>query len=259
MGKKNKTTLLFFIFLIVISFLIKVSPSIYFAKKIALDLTKIPLKLLSLSFVPFESIISCNRSLRQVAVLRQENKRLKILLMQLKDSQIENKKLRNLLSFKQASEFSTVAANVIAYDASNIKRTLIIDKGKRHKISLADPVVTAEGMVGMVVEVGNFSSRIILINDPDFSMAAKVSRGDCIGVVSGSLGGMCKLKYLDLDEDIRVGDQIISGGRDSRFPAGIPIGEVVAISKEHSGLGIFAIVKPKVKLSSLEEVLVIID
>ena len=88
-------------------------------------------------------------------------------------------------------------------------------------------------------------------------MAAKIERSDAIGIISGSLEGTCRLKYLDLDEDIKVGDKVVSSGKNSRFPAGIPVGVVAKISRERSGLTLFAIVKPMVNLSSLEEVLVI--
>ena len=259
MEKKKKTILLFFIFLVVISFLITSSPLVNLPKKIALSLLKLPLKLVSLSFLPAEAMVNCNRSLREISALRQENQQLKIRLMQLEDAALENDRLSELLSFKKKSNFSLVSARVISSDASNLRRSLVIDKGKNHKIRIGNPVITSEGIVGMVVVVGSWASRIILINDPDFSMAAKVRRSSAIGVISGSLEGTCKLKYLDLDEDIQIGDYVVSSGKNSRFPAGISIGEVTEISKEHSGLTIFAVVKPKVKLSSLEEVSVIIN
>lgn len=206
-----------------------------------------------------ESIIACNRSLGQNRIYKKENQELKVSLIQLQEAEAENKRLRKLLSFKQRSKFSLVASRVISFDASNIRRSLVIDKGKNQGIKVGNPVITPEGVVGIVVEVSHLASRIILINDLDFSMAAKVKRSKAIGIISGSLEGTCRLKYLDLDEDIQIGDEIVSSGKNSRFPAGIGVGRVKEISKEHSGLTLFAIVKPKVKLSSLEEVLVIIN
>ena len=257
MEKKNRAIFLFFIFLIVTSFLIS-SPSIAnLPKKITLSLSKLPLKLVSLSFLPVEAMVNCNRSLREISALRKENQQLKISLMRLEDAALENERLSELLSFNKKSNLSLVSARVISSDASNLRRSLVIDKGKNHKIKAGNPVITPDGVVGMVVKVGSLASRIILINDPDFSMAARVERSSAIGIISGSLEGMCKLKYLDLDEDVQIGDYVVSSGKNSRFPAGISIGEVIEVSKEHSGLMIFAVVKLKVKLSSLEEVLVV--
>ena len=259
MEKKKKTILLFFISLLVVSLLIKSYPVVTSSKKIALNLSRFPLKLFNLSFLPAQALIKCNRSLSEVSILKEENQKLKVRLMQLEEAESENERLKKSLSFKERSKFSLVAARVISFDASNLRRSLVIDKGKNQRIKIGSPVISPEGIVGIVVEVGNSSSRIILVNDLDFSMAAKVKRSNVTGVISGSLEGMCKLKYLDLDDDIQVGDEVISSGKNSRFPAGITAGKVVEISKEHSGLTLFAIVKPKVKLSSLEEVLVIVN
>jgi rod shape-determining protein MreC len=179
--------------------------------------------------------------------------------MRLKEAEFENNRYSKLLEFSDRSEFSLVTSRVIAFDASNLRRSLVIDKGKKHGIKIGNPVITTDGVIGKVVGIGNSASRVLLINDLDFSMAAKVVRSNAIGVISGSLGGTCRLKYLDLDEDVVIGDEVVSSGEGSYFPPGIPIGKVKAVSKEQSGLTLFAIVKPHVKLSSLEEVLVIIN
>jgi rod shape-determining protein MreC len=255
--KKNKTILLFFVSLIIISFLLTLSPTASLPKKIALVLSKAPIKLVSLTFVPFRSLVSCNASLKQSRILKEENRQLKASLMQLSELEAENKRLHSLLSFKQETKFSLVVARVIAMDASNLRRSLIIDRGKNQGLEIGNPVISSEGVVGMVIEIGNSVSRIILINDIDFSMAAKIKRSEAIGILSGSQEGICRLKYLNLDEDIKTGDGIVSSGKNSRFPSGIPVGEVTSVSREQSGLTLFAIVKPRVKLSSLEEVLVI--
>lgn len=257
MEKKNRTIILFFVFLIIISFLLTFSFATSLPKKIALSLSEIPLRLVSLTFVPFRSIINFNKSLTQNQLLKTENQQLKIRLLQLEGLEDENKRLHKLLSFKEETKFSLAVSRVIAIDSSNLRRSIIIDKGKNDGIEIGNPVMASEGVVGMVVEIGRSVSRIILLNDIDFSMAAKNKRSDAIGILSGSLEGTCRLKYLDLDEDIEVGDEIVSAGKNSRFPSGIPVGVVVQISKEQSGLTLFAVIKPRVKLSSLEEVLVI--
>lgn len=257
MEKKNRIILLFFIFLIGISFLITLSPVTTLSKKIAISLSRFPLKLVSLSISPIHGIINCNRSLSQNHLLEQENQQLKIRLMQLQEAGSQNQRLQKLLSFRERSEFSLVAARVIAFDASNLRRSLIVDRGRGSDVKVGNPVIVPEGVVGIVAEVGRTVSRIILINDLDFSMAAKIKPSEAIGVISGSLEGACRLKYLDLDEDVEIGDEVVSSGKNSRFPAGIPVGTVTDISRERSGFTLFTVVKPKVKLSSLEEVLII--
>ncbi|MFC1754342.1 rod shape-determining protein MreC [Thermoproteota archaeon] len=258
MGKKKKISLLFTVFIILLLFLIRLSSPNSLPKRLILNISSLPYKFLRLTFVPIESIIYCHSSLRELSYLKEENKKDKILLMQLKDAAKENNRLRDLLSFKERSEFSLVAAEVIASDVSNLRRTLVINRGSRHNIAPGNSVIVSDGLVGMVVEVSSSSSRIILINDPDFSIAAYVQSSDVTAIVSGSLEGLCKFKYLESNDDVRIGDQVVSAGRNSRFPPGIPIGKIISISKDHSGVTLFAIVNPAIRLSSLKEVLVIV-
>ena len=258
MGKKNKILLrILVVFLIV--FIVRTSFSFTLLKAIALNASKLPLQIISLTFLPYKSLVSSRHSLRDVSDLTKENQMLKLRLMQFKDIASENKRLRQLLSLKQESQFSVLAARVIGSDASNFKRTLLIDKGERDGIRKGDPVVGGEGMIGMVMETGVSSSQIILISDPDFSMAAKDSRSRATGIIAGSLEGGCVFKYLTSDEDILPGDEIVSRGGNSRFPLDIPIGTVVSLSKDATGLNMVATVKPKVRLRALEEVLVIVN
>lgn len=257
MEKKKKTILLCFILLIGTSLLIKSVPVSNISKNITSGLSKLPLRLVGLSFLPVEGLVSCSRSLKEVSVLKKENQQLKINLMRLEEAEQENKRLKELLSFKNSPNLNIVAAKVIYFDSSNFRKSIMIDKGKKHGIKLGNPVITKDGVVGMVVRLDNFTSQIILASDLEFSMGAKIKRSNAIGVLSGSLGGGCRLRYLDLDEDVRIGDEVVSLEQNSRFPAGIVVGQVTEISREHSGLTIFAIVKPKVKISSLQEVLVV--
>jgi len=257
--KKKKTILLFFIFLISISLLIKSVSATNISKNISIALSRFPSKLVGLSFLPAEALFSCGNSLKEVASLRKENQQLKIRLMQLEEAEKENKRLKDILSFKDKANLNIAAARVISFDSSNLRKSVVIDKGKKQGIRAGNPVITKDGIVGMVLRVADSVSQVVLVNDPEFSMGAKIKRSNAIGVISGSLGGGCRLRYLDLDEDVNIGDEVVSLGQNSRFPSGMVIGEVVDISKEQSGLSLFAIIKPRAKLSSLQEVLVIIN
>lgn len=259
MDTKNKSALLFIASVIILSFFLKASPAWIAPRILTLNVTNLPVKLISISFAPASALVHCFRSLKDVARLKKENRDLKIVLMQFRDAQTENGRLRELFSFKEKSAFSMVAAPVIASDATNVRRSLVIGRGTYDHINVGNPVITPDGVVGMVVEAAYSSSRIILINDPDFAAAGKVKRSEAIGIVSGSLEGSCRLNYLELDADVIVGDEVISLGRESRFPAGIPIGTITHVAQDPTGLTLSAVIKPSVRLLALEEVLVIVN
>ena len=256
-NKKRFTALLFFISIILAllfsnSFLFTLS-----LKETFLDFSKLPLKIISLAFVPYKAILHCHNCLRENVLLRKENQDLKVENLLLNDAEEENKGLRKLVSFRQKSDAYYIAAKIIAGEGSNFKRSAVIDKGRKSGIRLGNLVITPDGLVGRVIELGIFASRVVLINDPDFSISAKVQRSGVIGLLSGSLEGNCILKYLEIDDDIKVGDEVVTCEKDLSLPSGIPIGKVTSILKEHSGLTIFAVTKPEIRLNAVEEVLII--
>ncbi len=168
----------------------------------------------------------------------------------------ENERLRKLLDLKAQIHYRTKAARVIGKDFNALRPYIILDKGRTSGIERYAPVMTPSGLVGKILEVGRYSSKVIMINDPDLSVPALNARTMEQGLVSGSLDGRCKLRFLDLASDIKEGDLIVTSGLNRSSPEGILIGKVSIVGKEPSGLGKFAILEPAIKPGSLLEVLV---
>jgi rod shape-determining protein MreC len=99
----------------------------------------------------------------------------------------------------------------------------------------------------------------MLINDPNFGVSAIVQRSRQEGLISGTLGGSLIMKYLPKDADIQISDVIITSGLTPIYPKGLLIGKVLTLGEELSGLTRYAIIKPAVNLSNIEEVLIIIQ
>lgn len=175
----------------------------------------------------------------------------------LQEASIENARLRDLLHFKQLSSFKVVAARVIGRSPNNWSSVIIVDKGKNNGIKSGMAVITSLGFAGKVIETGSSVSKIMLANDPDFAVSAIAQRSRQEGLVSGTLGNLLIMRYLPKDADIKISDNIITSGLQSKFPKGLVIGTVVDMGDEFSGLGRYCLVKPQVNLSSIEEVLII--
>jgi len=188
---------------------------------------------------------------RQVDVLKER-------LTGLDEVLTENTRLEKLLDFKRELIFSSVAANVIGRDPSNWNATMIIDKGRDDGVGVGMPVVNASGVVGKVVEVSTRKAKVILLSDPNFSVAALVQRSREEGLVSGTLLGMCRMRYLSSRADIQPGDPVITSKLSSSFPEGLLIGEVLSVQVRENKPLMDCVVKPAVSLSQIEEVLVIL-
>jgi rod shape-determining protein MreC len=119
-------------------------------------------------------------------------------------------------------------------------------------------VMSTRGLVGRVVEAGRYSSKVLLITDPALKVGVMIRRNRQGGVMVGRPGGRCKVIYISLDSDARIGDKVITTGFGSVFPKGILIGDIESMGRDEGRLYKYAIVRPSQDLSRLEEVLCII-
>ena len=118
--------------------------------------------------------------------------------------------------------------------------------------------MSTRGIVGRIVEIGKYSSKVLLITDPNLKVGVLIRRNRQGGVMVGRPGYRCKIIYIALDSDAKAGDTVITAGFGSIFPKGILVGEIEKVGKEEGRLYKYAIVRPSQDLSKLEEVLCII-
>ncbi len=227
------------------------------SRSLFVDLNKLPLIFVSFLSHEARAVVFFHKSYWQNKRLLIENEALKTQLLRYKDEEAENVRLRQLLDLKARSTYHTITARVIGKDFYSLRAYLIIDKGRMSGVKKYAPVLASAGLVGKIFEVGLYSSKVILINDPDLSVPVLNARTREHGLVCGTLDGKSKLRYLDLESDIRPNDEIVSSGLNMSYPEGIKIGIVKAVATESSGLGKFAILELAVKISSLEVVLIV--
>ena len=219
---------------------------------------KFPFSLLTLLRREAGGIIFYHRNLIQNERLNEEVNFLKQKLNEWNEVYQENIRLKNLLSFKQKSAYKVIVAGIIGRSPDNWSSVVIINKGRFNGIKRGMVVITYLGLAGRVIETQETSSQIMLINDPNISVSAIDQRSRWEGLVQGTLGGSLVMRYLSRESDIRAGDKIITSGLTGIYPKGLLIGSVVEIGEEFSGLSRYAIIKPAVNLSSIEEALIII-
>ncbi len=224
-----------------------------------LNTLKFPLKLLTSAGRELGGIVFYHRNLLQNERLKKEIGLLKNKLNASNEIYRENNRLRALLSFKQKTPYKVIAARVIARSPDNWSSIIIVDKGQLSGIERGDVVINYLGLVGRVVEATKSTSKIMLINDPNFGVSAILQRSRQEGLVTGTLGNSLIMKYLARDCDVEVSDPVITSGLTSEYPKGLVIGTVTAVGEEFSGLSRYAIIKPAVNLSNLEEVLIIVS
>lgn len=252
--KKNLIYVIVFIFCILI-----LAGFLPFFRAPLLNVYRFPLIFLNLIRRQVKALIFHHQNFIQNEGLKKEVYLLKQRLNTFEELRLENTRLKNLLGFQEKSSYKVIPARVIGRSLDNWSSLVIIDKGRKHGIKLGLVVINHLGLVGRVSSTTEFSSKIMLLNDPNMGVSGMVQRSRQEGLVSGSLGSSLMMRYLPQEADIRKTDTIITSGLTPLYPKGILIGTVVDMGEEFPGLSQYAIIKPVVDLSSIEEVLVIIQ
>lgn len=195
---------------------------------------------------------------RENKELRQSVKILNDRLLESREALLANERLQKLLDLKSSLHVPVVAASVIGEDGAPWFKTITINRGEVDGLQEGMPVVVAEGVVGQVVKVAAGSSRILLLTDNASSMAGMIQRSRARGVVKGKGGGRCSLEFTLREEDVKVGDTIVTSGVGGVFPKGLAVGEVAMVKKGEYGIFQTIEVRPAVNITRLEEVLVLL-
>ena len=191
--------------------------------------------------------------------LKRELQELKLQMNRYREADLANERLRALLNFKKSIATPLLPAQLVAFDPSGWFQTILIDKGKNDGVVQDMAVVSSEGLVGRVIGVGNHHAKVLLILDGNSAVDAYIQRSRARGVLVGLGRELCLLKYVQRNEDVQVGDRVISSGMGGVFPKGLLVGTVQEVVRGSSGLFQRVEVEPSVNFSRLEEVLVVIQ
>jgi rod shape-determining protein MreC len=200
--------------------------------------------------------------LRQLEQLQKENQELRIRSMQYEATAQENARLRQHFGWQKQTLWKLKLARVVARDPANLWRTIKIDLGQRDGVVNDSPVLTAEGLVGRVSEVGYSQSQVVLLGDPDCRVSVMIEdppheHGVIAPASSNPLDGtLVDLGYLSGSSKLKAGQRVVTSGSGGIFPAGIFVGHIADFRTIGYGLYKEARVSLAVKMNTLEEVFV---
>ena len=188
---------------------------------------------------------------------KKQNEVLKAKLIAVRELSQAKERYERIQEFRNNQNYASIVANVIGRDPSNWNASLIIDKGKAEGMVVGQPVVSTLGVVGRVFEVGHNTSKVILVSDPTFAVAAVVQRSRENGLLTGTLQGILRLQYLTNNADVKVGDAVVTSRLSTAFPEGILIGQITDVQASVNSHTVECLLDSAVDLSELEEVIVI--
>ena len=164
---------------------------------------------------------------------------------------------------KTLTEYDTVNATILSRNKSYWFNTITIDKGRSSGIKKDMAVITSDGLIGKISKAYKYSSEIKLITSDDInykiSVAIKSSGGDSYAILNGydKKTNTIKVSGVDKNNNIKVGESIVTSGLGGMFPGGIYIGEVSKISSDKYDLSKVLYIKTKQDFNNIHYVTVL--
>lgn len=199
--------------------------------------------------------------------LEEENESLRAELEELKQKEYNEELLReqnewlkdyiNLHEINPSLKFTD--ASVISREAGNYSTLLTLNRGSAHGVKRNMPVLTDDGLVGYVSEIGLDWCKVSTIVEPSSSIGVYTDREQQLGVLSGDAElkgrGLCKMTYIDGEGNLGIGDKIYTaGGKDSIYPSGLLIGSVGSVDIDAVTGEMVAEVQPAVDFTDLDSI-----
>lgn len=193
--------------------------------------------------------------------LKQEIETSRLLAQQAQHVFEENERLTSILQVAAQRRWKGVWAKV-AYREPSQWNAVTLDKGTKDGVAERSAVIAVEngrvGLAGVVVEVTENTSKVLLVRDEDFSAAVYLDRGKETGLLTGDGPRPVRLQYIPLQAEVQEGDDVYTSATSSVFPAGIWVGKVSKVKEDDSFQTALTVqVSPGVRASSVQEVFVI--
>ncbi len=206
-------------------------------------------------------LMSRERLIQENESLRTENLVLKRKLQLNASLAAENVRLRQLLNSADTLEDRVLIAEIIGRSPDPMVHQVLVNRGLEHEVYKGQALVDAKGLMGQVVEVGQRTSKVLLITDATHSLPVLINRNGEQLIAEGTGGRTHELAlpYVANTLDIVVGDILVSSGLGQRFPIGYPVAEVIEVVKDPSKRFARVITRPMADISRSRHALLVFD
>jgi rod shape-determining protein MreC len=162
--------------------------------------------------------------------LRQQTLILQAKIEKMASLSAENARLRQLLNSSAHLDDSVLIAELIGVSSDPLRHIVVINKGRDAGVYVGQAVIDARGLVGQVIEVSAYYSRVMLITDSTHAVPVQVNRNGVRAIAEGSgLIDELQLAHVATTMDIKVGDLLVTSGLGGQFPIGYPVAVVTSV------------------------------
>ncbi len=174
----------------------------------------------------------------------------------------ENEQLKEIVGIKNTNpDFEMVPGKVISRESLDQNAMFTISAGSLQGVKKNDPVITSQGLIGIITDVSLTYSQVTTLLSPQLNIGANDSRTGEYGVVSGDYDlarqGLCQMAHVSKDSGIANGSLIITSGGSGLLPDHLVIGSVQEMRVDRSGMSANAVILPIVDIRSVASVTVV--
>ena len=215
--------------------------------------------------VPYDGVRSAWARYLDLVGVRDENERLRERIALLEDENLQyrealvaSRHLEQIAAMREDFETPLLPSAVVGLDVSPWFRSLLVDRGSNHGVLAGQPVVTEQGVVGLITRTSPHAAKTMLLLDRQSQIDAVVQRSRARGILRGLGTDTLEFEFVVRDSDVVIGDTVITSGLGGVYPKGLRLGEIVSLEDPGGRLLQLAAVRPAVDFGRLEQVFVML-
>lgn len=137
-----------------------------------------------------------------------------------------------------SQNFNYISGKIIKNSFHKTDNFLTINRGKSYNVSKEMGIINSKGLIGITDNVSNKYARVQSILNSKSSINAKFKNNNHYGTLTwdGKDYNIVQLTDIPRQANFKEGDTVVTGGRSTIFPSGIPIGTVVKVPEELSAV-----------------------
>ena len=173
-----------------------------------------------------------DRLRQRIYAITQENFELRERVNELENQELRSQWLAELLEVRERIEYPVLPAKLVSVQLLPMAHKVVLDRGSQQQVYIGQPVLDQRGLIGQITKVTLSESAVTLITDANHSVPVRIQRNGLLAIAHGlGLRDQLLVSGLRANQDVEVGDILITSGLGSRFPPGYPVAEVSSVER----------------------------
>ncbi len=204
------------------------------------------------SWIPNPGAVqSENRALREL------NLQLSTEVTKMRQSLLENERLKKLLELKESTEYEMIACEIVGKSSVEMRNYITVNKGENFGIKKGMVARTDAGIVGLVIAVSGNYSLIELIANRNVKISANIIRNNIDGIISWQGEDYFVINNIPNSFDVKPGDEVVTSNYSNKYPPDIPVGLITKAEVDKSSMFMKIVMRSYVNFQTLEQLFIV--